>query len=147
MSVKNDVSATYLGRDNPEPRYMDYYPAWLDQLAEDATVEGSMIDGAVQGRERVRAVVLAIRSLYGDSQEWNFAGPYGDANGWLEDYVARVGGDPIACVVLVKRNDRGQAQHVLASYRPRTSVIHFAQRLREHFAGTSLAEYFGADEP
>lgn len=146
MSVKNDASATYLGRDNPEPRYVNYYPAWLDQLAEDATVEGSMLDGAVQGREGVRAVVLAIRTLYGGSQEFNFAGPYGDANGWLEDYVARVGGDPIACVVLVKRNDRGQAQHVSASYRPRTSVIHFARRLREHFAGTPLAEYFGADE-
>ena len=147
MSVENDASPTYLGRDNPEPRYIDYYPAWLDQLAEDATVEGSMIDGAVQGREQVRAVVTAIRSLYEGSQEWNFAGPYGDANGWLEDYVARVGGDPIGCVVLVKRNDRGQAQRVLASYRPRTSVMRFARRLREHFAGTPLAEYFGGDEP
>ena len=146
MSVKNDVPATYLGRDNPEPRFIGYYPAWLDQLAEDATLEGSMIDGAVQGSEGIRAVVLAIRSLYDGSQEFNFAGPYGDANGWLEDYVARVAGDPIACVVLVKRNDRGQAQHVTASYRPRTSVMHFAQRLREHFAGTSLAGYFGPEE-
>jgi hypothetical protein len=26
-----------------------YHPAWLDNLAEDVTVEGSMLDGAVQG--------------------------------------------------------------------------------------------------
>lgn len=146
MPVENDASATYLGRDNPEPRYIDYYPAWLDQLAEDATVEGSMIDGAVQGRGQVRAVVLAIRAMYGTSQEFNFAGPYGETNGWMEDYIARVGDDPIGCVVLVKRNDRGQAQRVVASYRPRTSVMHFARRLREHFAGTPLAEYFGGEE-
>lgn len=30
-----------------DPGLADYYPAWLDNLAEDVTLEGSMMDGAV----------------------------------------------------------------------------------------------------
>ena len=65
----------------------------MDNLADDATVEGSLLDGAVQRAEAVRSIVLTIRSLY-DRQEHRFAGPYG-ANGFLEDYVAQVRGEPI----------------------------------------------------
>jgi hypothetical protein len=87
-------------------------------MADDATVEGSMLDGVVEGADAVRSVVLTIRSLYED-QEFKFAGAYGD-DGFLEDYVAKVNGEPIGCVVLVTRNAAGQTQHVVASYRPRS---------------------------
>ena len=108
-----------------DPALKNYYPAWLDNMADDATVEGSMLDGAVQGADAVRSVVIAIRSLY-DRQQHKFAGPYGN-NGFLEDYVAEVHGEPIGCVVLVTRNAAGQTQHVVASYRPRTSLLHFSR--------------------
>ncbi len=39
-----------------DPAFKDYYPAWLDNMADDATVEGSMLDGAVQGAKAVRCV-------------------------------------------------------------------------------------------
>ena len=71
-----------------DPDLADYYPAWLDNIADDATVEGSLLDGAVQGPEGVRAIVTAIRAFYGDSQQFHFTGPWGDS-GWLEDYIAR----------------------------------------------------------
>jgi hypothetical protein len=114
MSIKDSVLATYLG--NGDPALTGYYPAWLDNLADDATVEGSLLDGAVRGAEAVRSIVVTIRSLY-DHQEHKFAGPCGD-NGFLEDYVAGVLGEPIGCVVLVARNAAGQTQRVVASYRP-----------------------------
>ena len=79
------------------------------------------MDGAVQGAEAVRTIVLTIRTLY-EHQEFNFAGPYGD-NGFLEDYAAQVRGEPIGCVVLVTRNAAGQTQHVVANYRPRSSLL------------------------
>src|SRR6267143_1343065 len=110
------------------------YPAWLDNIADDATVEGSMLDGAVQGAEAVRSVVLAIRSLY-NRQDHKFAGPYSN-NGFLEDYVAEVHGEPIGCVVLVTYNAAGQNQHVVASYRSRRSLLLFSRLLGEKFAGT-----------
>jgi hypothetical protein len=142
MSTKGNVLAQYLG--SGDPALKNYYPAWLDNMADDATVEGSMLDGVVQGADAVRSVVVTIRSLY-DRQEHKFAGPYGD-NGFLEDYVAKVNGEPIGCVVLVTRNAAGQTQHVVASYRPLSSLLFFSRLLREKFAGTPLAEHFAASE-
>ena len=142
MSIEGNVLAQYLG--SGDPALKDYYPAWLDNMADDATVEGSMLDGAVQGAEAVRSVVLTIRSLY-DRQEFKFAGPYGD-NGFLEDYVAAVRGEPIGCVVLVTRNAAGQTRHVVASYRPRSSLLLFSRLLGEKFAGTPIAEHFASGE-
>jgi hypothetical protein len=124
-----------------DPDLADYYPAWLDNLADDATVEGSMLDGAVQGAEAVRTIVVTIRTVYGDSQEFHFTGPWGD-NGWLEDYIARVDDKPLGCVVLITRNAAGQTQHVVASYRPVSTVLHFSRLLHEKFAGTPYAKYF-----
>jgi hypothetical protein len=140
--IKSDVLPQYLG--SGDPALKDYYPEWLKNMADDATVEGSMLDGVVVGGESVRSIVLTIKSLY-DRQEFKFVGPYGDS-GWLEDYVAEVGGEPIGCVVLIKRNDAGQTQHVVASYRPRTSVMHFARLLAREFAGTPIAEHFASSE-
>jgi hypothetical protein len=124
-----------------DPALADYYPAWLDNLADDVTVEGSMLDGAVQGAEAVRTIVVGIRTLYGDSQEFHSAGPCGD-NGWLEDYIAQIDGEPLGCVVLVTFNAAGQTQHIVASYRPHGTVLVFARQLAEKYAGTPLAKYF-----
>ena len=142
MSAKGDVQAQYLG--SGDPALKNYYPAWLDNMADDATLEGSMLDGVVEGAEAVRSVVVTIRSLY-DRQEHKYAGPYAD-NRFLEDYVAEVRGEPIGCVVLVTRNDAGQTQHVVASYRPRSSLLLLSRLLREKFAGTPYGEQFAANE-
>jgi hypothetical protein len=138
MTVKAEGRPLYLSAGDPALK--NYYPAWLDNLADDATLEGSMLDGVVQGAEAVRSVVSTIRSLY-DRQAHKFAGAYGDG-GFLEDYIAVIRGEPIGCVVLVAFNDAGKAQHVAASYRPRTAVIHFAQILAEKFANTPIAAHF-----
>ena len=55
---------TYLGSGDPAGRFTDYYPAWIDKLADDVTVEGSLLDGAVQGAEAVRTILVTIRGLY-----------------------------------------------------------------------------------
>jgi hypothetical protein len=142
MSTTDNVLPQYLGAGDPALK--GYYPAWLNNIANDATVEGSMLNGVVQGADGVRSIVTTIRSLYED-QVFKFAGPYGD-NGFLEDYVAKVNGEPIGCVVLVTRNAAGQTQHVVASYRPLRSLLLFSRLLREKFAGTPIAEHFAASE-
>jgi hypothetical protein len=133
---------TYLG--NGDPALTDYYPAWLDNLADDATLEGSLLDGAVQGAEAVRSIVVTIRSLY-ERQEHQFAGPYSD-HGFLEEYVAQVRGAPIGCVVLVTRNAAGKAQRVVVGYRPRNSLLLLSRLLRAKFAGTPYGAQFAASE-
>ena len=140
------ASPTYLGSADParSAQYADYFPAWLNDLAEDVTIEGSLLDGAAEGPEAVRTIVGAIRTLY-EHQQFNFAGPYGD-DGFLEDYTAQVSGEPIAAAVLVTRNAAGQTQHVAANYRPRSSLLLMSRLLGEKFAGTPYAEYFLASE-
>jgi hypothetical protein len=142
MSTKVNVRPTYLG--NGAPGLKDYYPAWLDNLADDVTLEGSLLDGAVQGAEAVRSIVVGIRSLY-DRQEHTYAGPYGD-NCFLEEYIARIRGEPIGCVVLVTRNAAGQTQRIVVGYRPRSSLLLLSRLLHKKFSGTPYGEHFDASE-
>ena len=124
----------------------DYYPAWLDSLADDVTIEGSAMNGVAQGAEAVRSIVTSIRALY-YSQQFSFAGPYGD-NGFLEDYTAQVrGGEQIGNVVLVTRNAAGQAQHIVANYRPRTALLRLSRLIGEQLAGTPYGEHFATSAP
>jgi hypothetical protein len=124
----------------------DYRPVWLDSLADDVTIEGSAMNGVVQGAEAVRSIVTSIRRLY-DSQDFTFAGPYGE-NGFLEDYTAQIrGGGQIGNVVLVTRNAAGQAQHIVANYRPRTTLLHLSRLIGEQLAGTPFGEHFATSAP
>src|SRR2546421_12907840 len=111
----------------------DYQPVWVANLADDVTIEGSAMNGVVQGAEAVRSIVTCIRTLY-DSQEFSFTGPYGE-NGFLEDYTAWVRGEQIGNVVLVTRNAAGQAQHIVANYRPRKTLLLVSRLVGERFAG------------
>jgi len=122
----------------------DYRPVWLESLADDVTIEGSAMNGVVQGADAVRSIVAYIRTLY-DSQEFKFAGPYGE-DGFLEDYTAKVSGELIGNVVLVTRNAAGQAQHIVANYRPRDTLLLVSRLIGDHFAGTPIGEHFATSE-
>ena len=131
--------------DGSEVERTDYHPVWVNHLADDVTIEGSAMNGVVQGAEAVRSIVTYIRTLY-DDQEFHFAGPYGE-NGFLEDYTARVRGEHLGNVVLVTRNAAGQAQHIVANYRPRTTLLLVSRLVGEHFAGTPYGEHFASSAP
>ena len=135
-----DGVPTYTAGGDPQGRFDDYYPAWLAELADDVTIEGSLLDGAAQGPEAVRTIVGAIRDLY-ERQDFNFAGPWGD-NSFIEDYHAAVKGHPIACLALVTRNEAGQTQSVAANYRPLSSLMLLSRLLHEKLADTPYAKYF-----
>jgi hypothetical protein len=139
-----DGVPTYLGRGDPAGRFADYYPAWVDKTAGDITLEGSLLDGAVQGAGAVRAVIGGVRELY-DRQEFNFAGPWG-GNGFIEDYTAEVRGKPLGCLHLITFNADRQARHIAATYRPLSSLMFFSRLLRERVADSPYAEHFLAGE-
>jgi hypothetical protein len=131
--------------DGGEVERTDYHPVWVNHLADDVTIEGSAMNGVVQGAEAVRSIVTYIRTLY-DSQEFSFAGPYGE-NGFLEDYTAWVRGEQIGNVVLVTRNTAGQAQHIVANYRPRKTLLLVSRLVGEHFADTPYGGHFASSTP
>jgi len=122
----------------------DYYPEWLDNLADDATLEAPAMNGTARGAEAVRAIVVEARKHY-EFQDFNFTGDYGD-NGFLEDYTSQVQGEPLSVIVTVTRNAAGKAQHVVVNHRPRNSLLLFSRLMHEKFAGTPLAGHFLADE-
>jgi hypothetical protein len=41
----------------------DYYPEWLDNLADDVTLEAAAMDGTAQGAEDVRSIVVTAKEL------------------------------------------------------------------------------------
>ncbi len=131
---------TSTASDDPTGRLAGYYPAWLDNLAGDVSLEGSMMDGFVQGAEAVRSVIASIRTLY-DYQDFHAVGPFGD-NGWFEDYTAGVRGEPIKNITVVTRNAAGQTQHVVGNYRPRSTLLVLSRLLGEKFAGTPVGQHF-----
>ena len=135
---------TYLGSGDPARHGHDYYPWWLDNLADDATGEGAFMEGAAQGAEAVREIVSAARTIY-EYQEFSYHDDYGD-NGFLENYTTRIQGEPAGVVVTVARNAAGQAQHVVVNHRPRSSLLLVARLMGEKFTGTPQAGLFIAPE-
>ncbi|MGZ6831731.1 MAG: hypothetical protein ACXVGN_00995 [Mycobacteriaceae bacterium] len=141
-NMTDKATPTYLGSGDRARRRTDYYPHWLDNLADDVTMEGSVLNGIVRGAEDIRTVLAHARTLY-EYQEFFYLGEYGE-NGFVEDYASRVGGEPIANIAVIYKNQEGQAQHLVMNHRPLPSVLLFSRLMGEHFAGTRYAQYFAA---
>jgi hypothetical protein len=139
-----DGVPTYLGRGDPAGRFADYHPTWVAKLARDVTLEGSLLNGAVQGADAVRTVIGGARELY-DRQDFKFVGPWGD-NSFIEVYTAEVRGAPVGAIHLITFNADGEAQNIIVNYRPLSSLMFFSRLLREKFARTPYAEHYLAGE-
>ena len=123
---------TYMGH--------EYYPQWLDNLADDVTLEAAAMDGIARGAKDVRSIVVTAKELY-ENQEFSYAGPGGD-NGFLELYTTDVRGVPTRVVVVVTFNDRGQTQQIVVNHRPRSALLSFSRVMLEKFTGTPLAKHW-----
>ena len=123
---------TYMGK--------PYYPVWLDNLADDVTMEAAAMDGTARGAEDVRSIVLTAKELY-ENQQFKFAGPVGDY-GFLEDYTTDVRGEHISVIVAVAFNAEGQTQHIVVNHRPRSALLSFSRVMLEKFADTPLAKHW-----
>jgi hypothetical protein len=134
------TTPTYLGSGDASTHRQDYQPEWLANLADDVTMEGSVLDGIAKGPEAIRAILGHARTLY-DYQEFNYVGPYGEHD-IVEDYTSVVRGEPIGSVVVIRFNEVGQVARIVVNHRPLGSVLLWSQLMGEHFAGTPYARYF-----
>jgi hypothetical protein len=123
---------TYMGK--------PYYPLWLDNLADDVTLEAAAMDGTAHGADDVRSILTSARQLY-DHQEFKYAGPCGE-DGFLEDYSSSVRGIPTYVVVRVTFNAAGQTERVVVNHRPRSAMLQFSRLILEKFAGTPHARHW-----
>ena len=136
-SIKNKTLVEFNGQ---TVTAAEYFPVWLNNLADDVTLEGTFILDIVQGPEDVLAIVKYIRKIY-EHQEFSFAGPFGE-NIFFENYTGWVQGEPVGCIVMIIRNAAGQAQHIAASYRPLSTMLLLSRLVGEYFADTPLSEHF-----
>jgi len=134
------TAPTYLGRGDATMHRHDYRPEWLDNLADDVTMEGSVLTGIPEGPEAIRTILGFARTLY-DYQEFNYVGPYGE-DGFVEDYTSVVRGEPIGSVVVIRFDEAGRAARIVVNHRPLRSVLLWSRLMGEHFAGTPYAQYF-----
>jgi hypothetical protein len=118
----------------------EYYPQWLDNLADDVTFEAAAMDGTAHGAADVRSIVVIAKELY-ENQQFSYAGHCGD-NGFLELYTTDVRGVPTRVVVVVSFNDAGQTQQIVVNHRPRSALLSFSRVMLEKFAGTPLAKHW-----
>src|SRR4029077_19812642 len=129
---RHSMASTYMGK--------PYYPAWLDNLADDVTGEGPAWGGAIQGAEADPEVVVAAGEIY-EFQDFHYAGPCAE-NSFLEEYDSSVRGVPLRVIVLVTFNAAGKAYRLVAKHRPRSAVLELSRAMFERFAGTPLAKHW-----
>ncbi len=129
---RNWDDMTYMGQ--------DYYPQWLDNLADDVSFEAAAMDGAAHGAQDVHSIVVAAKKLY-ENQQFSYAGPCGD-NGFLELYSTEIRGVPTRVVVVVSFDDAGQTREIVVNHRPRSALLSFSRVMLEQFAGTPLAKHW-----
>jgi hypothetical protein len=113
---------------------------WLDNLADDVTLEAAAMDGTARGADDVRFILGKAREQY-EHQEFNYAGPCGEKS-FLEDYSSSVRGVPTSVVVLVTFNADGKTQHVVVNHRPRSAMLNFSRVMLETFSGTPHTKHW-----
>ena len=70
-------------------------PVEPDNVADDVTLEASAMDGAAQGVDAVRSIILVVNPLY-PYQEIVYAGPYGRRRFHRGLYTTEIGGKPLS---------------------------------------------------
>jgi hypothetical protein len=57
------TKTTYFGSGDTSTHRRDYRPDWLENLADDVTMEGSVLIGVAEGPEAIRAILGHARTL------------------------------------------------------------------------------------
>lgn len=123
--------------DNQAP-HLDYYPQWLDNLADDVILQGAVFNGELRGAYDVGKMLSFARSLYA-FQDFRFYGKHGDL--FLEDYRSRIRGTEayhpsgveIYNFVVVYFNDAGETNQLVMNHRPQSAALLFSSLLKKHF--------------
>ena len=134
MTTPNEITRKL---DNQAP-HLDYYPHWLDNLADDVILQGAVFNGELRGAAEVGKMLSFARSLYA-FQDFRFYGMRGDL--FLEDYRSRIRGTEayhptgveIYNFVVVYFNDEGETSQLVMNHRPQSAALLFSSLLTKHF--------------
>jgi hypothetical protein len=120
----------------PKP---DGPPPWLAKLAEDATLEATVLKRPVEGKANILALLKQAMPLY-DFQDFTYRGDFG-ADFFMESYRAEIQGVPIECSVLVHMNAQGEADSILINHHPLDAALLFSRLMWER-AGDGFRDLY-----
>ncbi|WP_329391518.1 hypothetical protein [Streptomyces sp. NBC_01716] len=94
--------------------------SFTDNLADDVTLEGAVMNGVLQGCDAVRAQLGVVSGFYRDRVDrFSF-----DADSYhVEEYTAVVDGRPIKATATMHRNEQGEVDAVVVNHRPLSAAL------------------------
>lgn len=100
-------------------------PLWLARLAENATLEATVLKRPIEGRADILSVIKHAVSLY-EFQHHSYKGEIGDGL-YLESYRSQIQGVPIVAHL----NELGETDSVVINHRPLDAALLFSKRMWE----------------
>ncbi|SPB14390.1 hypothetical protein NOV72_01632 [Caballeronia novacaledonica] len=104
-------------------------PFWLARLAEDATLEATVLKRPVEGRADIMAVIRHAVSLY-EFQHHSYKGMIGNGL-YMESYRSQIQGMPIETLLIAHVNEQGEADAVVINHRPLDAAMLFSKLMGE----------------
>lgn len=104
-------------------------PLWLAKLAENATLEATVLKRPVEGRADILSVIKHAVSLY-EFQHHSYKGEIGNGL-YMESYRSQIHGVPIETVLVAHLNEQGEADSVVINHRPLNAAQLFSNLMWE----------------
>lgn len=115
-------------------------PAFLDELADDVVLGGSVLKQLVQGRHDVTRIVEAVGTLY-IAQEYLYAGR-ADGRDFVEYDATLADGTAIRGLVSLTRDTQGHVKRVDVGHQPYDAIGKVARSLHTCFENDALSACF-----
>ncbi len=125
----------------PKP---DGPPPWLAKLAEDATLEATVLKRPILGKAPILALLKHAIPLY-DFQTFTYRSAVGPSL-FMESYRAAIGGTPIECAVWVHMNESGEADSILICHHPLNAALLFSRLMWEQVGSEYRDLYLSGPE-
>jgi hypothetical protein len=104
-------------------------PFWLAKLAENATLEATVLKRPVEGRADILAVIKHAVALY-EFQHHSYKGEIGNGL-YMESYRSQIQGVPIETLLVAHVNEQGEADSVVINHRPMNAATLFSKLMWE----------------
>ena len=104
-------------------------PLWLARLAENATLEATVLKRPIEGRADILSVIKHAVSLY-EFQHHSYKGEIGNGL-YVESYRSQIQGLPIETVVIAHLNEQGETDSVVINHRPLNAALLFSRLMGE----------------
>ncbi|MEM5434597.1 hypothetical protein [Paraburkholderia diazotrophica] len=104
-------------------------PLWLASLAENATLEATVLKRPIEGRADILSVIKHAISLY-EFQHHSYKAEIGNGL-YMESYRSQIQGVPIETVVVAHVNEQGETDSVVINHRPLGAALLFSKLMWE----------------